>query len=98
MPCTGCESLMTSCSMVMNLRRRGWRRVNPRPTASILGIGAASLQRQWAAATLGSGGAAVHSSPERRRSRMADQVQITARFEIEIRDLEYQRHAEAPLL
>src|SRR4051795_7128975 len=31
-------------------------------------------------------------------ARMADQVQITARFEIEIRDLEYQRHADAPLL
>jgi acetyl esterase/lipase len=29
---------------------------------------------------------------------MADQVQIAARFEIEVRDLEYQRHGDAPLL
>src|SRR5436190_2317607 len=29
---------------------------------------------------------------------MADQVQIPARFEIEVRDLEYQRHGDAALL
>src|SRR3954465_14984596 len=31
-------------------------------------------------------------------ARMADQVQITARFEIEVRDLEYQRQGDAALL
>src|SRR3954447_14460993 len=36
--------------------------------------------------------------PSAGEKKMADQVQIPARFEIELRDLEYQRHGDAALL